>query len=752
MSPICNPFTSTVRAALCVLAVAAPSLARAQTSESQADGVPLDPVTVEADAPKKKKVATKKPPPPATLPGTIVNEPENEQSVGSETKGLGAAGSLDLTSTAVTGSRLGLTPMETPASVEVINREQILQRGDTKVIDAVTRATGITGMGGPNNGGTALVSRGFAGNSTVAQLYDGTRIDTMGLGSLSFPFDTWMADRIEVLRGPASVLYGSGAIGGVINVVTKKPNTERFEHEAFASYGSDNTTQFAAGSGGPISDKLAYRFDISSQRSDGWVDRGDSESLAASGQLRFDPTSDFTLLLTYDYARQEPMKYWGTPTVNGSIDQRMRFKNYNTRDASLLHHDQMARAKAEWRISDSLVLSNELYHVKYDRHWFAIEQFAWDNGQVRRTGFTDSRHWREQTGDRFDATITSSLFGLPMRTVVGADAAINNYETLAFNRSGSSLVDPFNFDPGYSIPYTGSATGSGQFSDMTQRGVFAENRIELTKQLSVVSGLRYDDYELDYKNRDGTTNENDPSYLSWRAGAVYNIVPGLALYGQYATGSDPESVMYSREDAKLTTGRQIEAGAKATFLDGRGELTFAWYDIVKNDLLTRDPLNPDIQIQIGQQSSQGIELTGSLRVTDTLSINANGALLEAQYDEFNELVGGVKVSRAGNTPTNVPTKTANAWVSWGFTDLWTANAGIRYVGERNANTANTVKFPDYVVVDASLEWEATDNAVVRFHASNIFDEIYVNGPALFNGSSWILGEPRSFGVATHVKF
>ncbi|KWT70261.1 Outer membrane vitamin B12 receptor BtuB [Hyphomicrobium sulfonivorans] len=463
----------------------------------------------------------------------------------------GAAGTLNLSVPDEIGSRLSLTPMQTPASVEVINREQILKRGDTKVIDAVTRATGITAMGGPNNGGTALVSRGFAGNSSVAQLYDGTRIDTMGLGSLSFPFDTWMAERIEVLRGPTSVLYGAGSIGGVVNVVTKKPNPRHFEHEAFASYGSDNKRQFAVGSGGPISDALAYRFDISSQMSDGWVERGDSESLAVSGQVRFAPTSDFSLLLTYDYARQEPMKYWGTPMINGGIDKRMRFANYNTEDASVVHHDKLARAKAEWRVADNIVLRNELYHVAYDRHWFAVEQFNWDNGRVRRTGFTDSRHWREQVGNRFDATITNSLFGMAMQTVVGADATRNNYETLAFNRSGTSYVDPFNPVPGHSSLYTPNLNGAGQFSDMTQTGLFAENRIEITRDLSVVSGLRYDQYALDYENRaNGLTNKNDFNYLSWRAGVVYDVLPGLALYGQYATGSDPESVMYSRDDER----------------------------------------------------------------------------------------------------------------------------------------------------------------------------------------------------------
>src|SRR5690606_22900886 len=107
----------------------------------------------------------------------------------------------------------------------------------------------------------------------------------VGSGTVTFPFDTWSAERIEVLRGPASVLYGEGAIGGVINVVPKKP-TDYFTHEAEVAIGTNATKRFGIGSGGPISDTLAYRFDASGIKSDGWFDEGgEFSSLAVSGAL-----------------------------------------------------------------------------------------------------------------------------------------------------------------------------------------------------------------------------------------------------------------------------------------------------------------------------------------------------------------------------------------------------------------------------------------------------------------------------------
>ena len=134
-----------------------------------------------------------------------------------------AAPTLNLTGTTSTGSRLGLTRLQTPASVDVISAETMAERGQQNVIDAVTQdAVGFTASPAPGNGGLSFNTRGFNGNGTVMTLYDGTRL-YVGSGTLTFPYDTWSAQRIEVLRGPASVLYGEGAIGGAINVISKMP-------------------------------------------------------------------------------------------------------------------------------------------------------------------------------------------------------------------------------------------------------------------------------------------------------------------------------------------------------------------------------------------------------------------------------------------------------------------------------------------------------------------------------------------------
>ncbi|HEV7440919.1 MAG TPA: TonB-dependent receptor plug domain-containing protein, partial [Methylobacterium sp.] len=189
-------------------------------------------------------------------------------------------------------SRLGLTPLETPASVDVIAGETARLRGQNTVVEAVTQnATGITTIASPGNGNGAFTARGFAGPNSIQQLYDGTRL-YVGAGTVTFPFDTWNIERIEVLRGPASVLYGDGAIGGVINVVTKKPVFVPL-NEARAVLGSDGIARLALDSGGPIGESLAYRLNVSGNRTEGWISPdGSFRNLAVSGALAFQATPD----------------------------------------------------------------------------------------------------------------------------------------------------------------------------------------------------------------------------------------------------------------------------------------------------------------------------------------------------------------------------------------------------------------------------------------------------------------------------
>ncbi|WP_207865636.1 TonB-dependent receptor [Pseudomonas sp. 58(2021)] len=685
---------------------------------------------------------------PLTLPtGTITALANDDQTV-------------SLTTPTSAGSRLNLSAMETPASVESLSGEQVRTRGDRSVQDAVSRSTGISRTGTPGDGGTSLQARGFTGQSSVMQLYDGNRMYT-GMGTVTFPVDTWSVERVDVLRGPASVLYGEGATGAVVNVIPKKPFAGEIENHVRVGYGSFDRQQQAFDSGGSLTDTLSYRLNLNRLRSNGWVDRGDSSSDFISAALRWQATDDLTFTLAHDYGDQRPQNYFGTPLINGQLKDSLRNKNYNVRDDQQHYNDQWTRLTSDWQINDAVSASNELYYLKAQRRWQNAENYNFDiaSQQLSRSGYFGIGHKQEQVGDRQTFTFKHSLFGLDSQTVTGVD-----YNRIRFQLDSNS---PFNdvlpsgepldrYHP--QIGYFESADPyRDQFDSTTrQMSVFAENRTQLSERWSLVTGVRRDYVHVDRNNLvDGSQSDKTLTGNNWKAGLVFALTQDTSFYGQVATSTDGVggliSLSPSQQQYDLSTARQTEIGLKQLFWDQRGEFTLAAYRIVKKKLLTDDPGNPTLKQQVGQQSSNGLEASLDLQLPNAWQLQANAAIVKAKYDDFEEVIGGVPVSRNGNRPVDVPRRTANLWLSKALTDDLKAGAGVRYVDARYADMANRNELPSYTVVDATLSWKALRNTTLGLQVNNLFDRTYAQSQ--YNeGQQWILGEPRSFFVTADYTF
>ncbi|WP_432218441.1 TonB-dependent receptor [Pseudomonas kribbensis] len=685
---------------------------------------------------------------PLTLPtGTITAFANDDQTV-------------SLTTPTSAGSRLNLSAMETPASVESLSGEQVRARGDHSVQDAVSRSTGISRTGTPGDGGTSLQARGFTGQSSVMQLYDGNRMYT-GMGTVTFPVDTWSVERVDVLRGPASVLYGEGATGAVVNVIPKKPFEGEIENHVRIGYGSLDRQQQAFDSGGSLTDTLSYRLNLNRLRSNGWVDRGDSSSDFISAALRWQATDNLAFTLAHDYGDQRPQNYFGTPLINGQLKDSLRNKNYNVRDDKQHYNDQWTRLTTDWQINDAVSASNELYYLKAQRRWQNAENYNFDAGsqQLSRSGYFGIGHKQEQVGDRQTFTFKHSLFGLDSQTVTGVD-----YNRIRFQLDSNSPfndvlpngqpLDLYHPQPGY---FESANPYRDQFDSTTkQMSVFAENRTQLSERWSLVTGVRRDYVHVDRTNLiDDSQSDKTLTGNNWKAGLVFAMTQDTSFYGQVATSTDGIggliSLSPSQQQYDLSTARQTEIGLKQLFWDQRGEFTLAAYRIVKKKLLTDDPGNPTLKQQVGQQSSNGLEASLDLQLPNAWQLQANAAIVKAKYDDFEEVVGGVPVSRNGNRPVDVPRRTANLWLSKALTDDLKAGAGVRYVDARYADMANRNELPSYTVVDATLSWKALRNTTLGLQVNNLFDRTYAQSQ--YNeGQQWILGEPRSFFVTADYTF
>ncbi|QXE08068.1 TonB-dependent receptor [Pseudomonas sp. AN-B15] len=685
---------------------------------------------------------------PLTLPTGTISAPAMDDE------------NVSLTTPTTAGSRLNLTAMETPASVESLSGEQVRARGDRSVQDAVSRSTGISRTGTPGDGGTSLQARGFTGQSSVMQLYDGNRMYT-GMGTVTFPVDTWSVQRVDVLRGPASVLYGEGATGAVVNVIPKKPFEGDIENHLRLGYGSYDRQQQAFDSGGSLSDTLSYRLNLNRLRSNGWVDRGDSSGDFISAALRWQATDDLAFTLAHDYGDQRPQNDFGTPLINGQLKDSLRYKNYNVRDDQQHYNDQWTRLTTDWQINNAVSASNELYYLKARRRWQNAENYNFDTAtqQLSRSGYFGIGHQQEQVGDRQTFTFKHSLFGLDSQTVTGVD-----YNRIRFQLNSNSpfndvlpngqALDLYHPQPGY---FESANPYRDQFDSTTkQMSVFGENRTQLSERWSLVTGVRRDYVQVDRNNLvDDSQSDKTLTGNNWKAGLVFALTPETSFYAQVATSTDGIggliSLSPSQQQYDLSTARQTEVGLKQLFWDQRGEFTLAAYRIVKKKLLTDDPGNPTLKQQVGQQSSNGFEASLDLQLPHAWQLQANAAIVKAKYDDFSEVVNGQTLSYNGNRPVDVPRRTANLWLNKNLSDDLKAGAGVRYVDARYADMANRNELPSYTVVDATLSWQALRNTTLGLQLNNLFDRRYAQSQ-YNDGQQWILGEPRSFFVTADYTF
>lgn len=702
----------------------------------------------------------------AGLLGVVTNPAQSQQEGVEEMLVIGQAiSTLRLDTDNSAGSRLGLTAFQTPASIDVITAEEIAVKGDHRALDAVTRSAGISSNASPGNGGTSVSSRGFTGHVTTVSTYDGARLYVTA-GTVTFPADTWTLERVEILRGAGSVINGMGAIGTTINYVPKAPAFGDSDFEIQAATGSFGTVRLAAGGGAQINEEWAFRLDGSHHSSNGYARNADEQRNVFAGSLLFQPSDTLTMKLSIDYADIDASPFWGTPLIDGHASRSHRRNNYNFADAFVNYEDLWTRLRTEWQISPNVLLRNDTYLIDAEREWQNLEEYAHnsDTNSIDRAFYLGIVHDTQQWGTRTDILIDNELHnGMSNRFNMGAEINFidldyhNNFNTGGFGVSDNVPVNAF--DPGR-LPRDAVPTILDYSTDSRQWAVFADNVLQLTDTVSLVAGMRYDRFTFDRVQhalthplanpRPRSTFDAELKAVTWRAGLVYQPTDTVSFYAQTSTAADPVtspvSINAASADFDLSKGRQYEIGVKQQFMGGRGEYTLAWFDITKDNLVTRLPGATESE-QIGQQSSDGIEFTLRLTPAEQWHVDFNSAWVNAQFDEF---YAGTQSLR-GNRPNNVPKQTSNLWLNWTPVNTVSAGAGLRYVGSRYANVTNTATLPSYTVLDASINWQVNRNLSLTLRGRNLTDEDYV-ATQYASPQQWLFGDPRSWEVSARYRF
>ena len=448
-----------------------------------------------------------------------------------------------------TGSKLGLTIKETPASVEVINSKTMEQRGDSTVIRAVTKATGITG--GSSGYGTvgAYSVRGFSGHPGIDILQDGIKLN--GTTFSKRTLDVSNLDRIEVIRGASSVLNGEGSIGATVNLITKKPSFTKEETELGFKGGSYDSYRFNFGTGGvAVENKLAYRVDVLTRQLGSNYDgeKRDIDSLSAS--LLYKLNDNLLTTLSIEKSKEDGKHdYQGTPLVNGKLDKSVRKINYNNLEDGIDKGDSLwIKNNLEWYPTQNIELKNQIYYQNADsdvrRLYMAVQDKA-NPTMVQRRGW-DSSQKQDLIGNRLDLIHKGNFFGLENRFLSGIDISRLELNKEQSTDAGNIINTPmYNPTKMYYKDFFKPTTDDYKKPDvdikLNQIGVYIEDQLSIMDNLKLVAGIRHDTYDIKYDFKAGPSSpiaqkiDKTHNKFSYRGGLVYDLTDTTTLYTSYAS-------------------------------------------------------------------------------------------------------------------------------------------------------------------------------------------------------------------------
>ena len=669
-----------------------------------------------------------------------------------------------------TGSRLGLSALETPGSLDVIDSDEMLGRGFNSVEEAADSLPGVTSGGSPGDL-EQFSMRGFTGDQ-ILSLYNGLYIGPANITNR--PQNTFNLESVEILKGPASVLYGQGAVAGAVNVVSKAPRFDTSRLDFLASSGSFGNTSLGVGGTTHFGDALAIRADVSRTSTDGYVRGASADSTNATTTILWKPSAKLEVQFTLDYLEDNPSRYFGTPLVPLSsttqplrgvidpasgvgIDERMRFVNYNVADSSIHSSQYWPQLLLKWSPTENLTLQNFVYYFHAHRHWIDAETYTFNpqTDLVDRDRFFIF-HRQNLFGDQMDATLRGRLFGLSNAFVLGADYSHLNFVRERGFPAGDS-VDPFNPSPGLFGPIVPLQSPT-RWNDYA---AFFEDALDVTDKLKLVTGGRYDQLALDRENFDANgvfdpTTSFTKTFKSgnYRVGAVYKVNDDVTPYASWTTGADPVGtdiiLVNSSENFSLARSSQVEVGVKAKTAGGDADGTIALYSIDRKNILTQTVI--DTVSNIGDQKSRGVELSGDVKLTRNWNLSGNAAYSDSFYGVFIDTNTGLDAS--GHQPADIPRWTANLWTSVrNIAHLpLEMGGGVRYVGRRFANTQNSIALEGYALVDFYCSYKLTDNLLFTARLNNAFDKAYVQWADVYYPSEVMLGSPRNFSVSLVGKF
>ncbi|MEA9562394.1 TonB-dependent siderophore receptor [Xanthomonas campestris] len=659
----------------------------------------------------------------------------------------------------VTGATKTEAPLrDLPISARVLDHSLLEDAGVTDLAGALDMASGITKANNLGGLWDSYSIRGFTGDPNFSSDYMVNGFNaSRGYNGLRDGANT---QSVEVIKGPASALYGRGEPGGAVNIVTKKPLFDA-QHSVDLSAGRFDSYRAALDSTGPLSETVAYRVNLMHKDQHSFRDTVDSDATLLAPSLLWMPTPDTTVSYELELLRIHTPFDRGVTAIDGDANRlpASRFLG-EPGDGDIDLHSTGHQVFAVHGLNQTWSLQGGATYRGSGMRGFSTEPWTLqaDDRTLRR-----ERRYRDYQGR--DIAARAELLGtlgsgkVAHHVLFGIDG--NRFNDSRYQLRARSAATPYSIDvlaPRYGVAQPGRLAPITDTDERQQVwGVYAQDQIDLGARWKALLGVRYDHYQQDIANRlRATTQQASDGVISPRAGLTVHLDDTLSLYASAAAGFRPNSgVGANGQSFAPEKSRSLETGLKYV-QPGEGlEATLAVFRIDKENVLSLDPADTSFSLPVGQMRSEGAELDLLGRLTPHLAASVGLAYTDSQVTRSSAAAMGTGLAEGRRFP-NVPRVSGNAFVNYAQPLSGTRSAavgvGVSRTGERLGSVDSNTGFvlPAYTVWRLVGHYDLSERLRLYAKVENLTDRRYA---AFSYSEQWVYpGAPRTWTVGARLRF
>jgi iron complex outermembrane receptor protein len=630
------------------------------------------------------------------------------------------------------------TPLiETPQAISVVTRQQMDDQNVQTVAQALRYTSGIQPeqRGSNTDSLEYLYSRGFQ----IEEYLNGLRLPGASFAGFNMTsIDAYLLDRIELLHGPASVLYGQASPGGILNLDSKRP-TEDPIHEVILQSGSYNRAQGSIDLSGALDDSkdVLGRITLDGFTTGTQTRFIDEKRLAVAGSVTWRPHDDTSLTVFGNYQYDPEAGMYNFVPAAGTVQPGAVHipRNFNAGDPSFDKFSKTAMSigySFDHDLNDNWKIQQDFRYLynKQTINTLEPDSLAAGGTELVRDAYRNQGTVNMATVDtRTQGKIDTGP--LQHTVTLGVDWQRTNFDHKFFFGSAPNL-DLNNPQYHQSIPDPDFELGTSAAQRYNQVGLYAQDQIKLD-HWAFLTGLREDFANLQSRQRTtGIVQTQTDSAFTWRAGLVYLFDNGIAPYASYSTSFQPAiGTSFSGSSFKPTTGQQYEVGLKYQPPGTNSFVTASLFNLTEQNVLVADtaPGHNGFQTQTGEIRSRGVELEAHVNVTDNLKVIGTYSYTDMENTKSPE-------ATRHKVPVAIPSQMGSIWATYDLPENWVEGlqfgAGVRVIGSSYGDADNTFKVPAYALVDLAAHYDIgkafptlkglSANATV----SNLADKDYIS--------------------------